>query len=149
MDHQAHGLGLDHAVFTTPNRVTFAFTEQPRPKQYDDSTSVLYPNGVGETLRLTPFEVGPPDGHNPVLVNHEGFFTDVPGFENLAEGFSGKELGSVSLARQGKWFYFGYSIDPERSTPQAKDVLVNVLHWMRGKRGTLTTRFVCTTRQIL
>jgi len=151
MDHQAHGLDLNHPIFTTPNKVTFEFHEQPREKQYlPEATSVLYPHGMGETMRLCDFEVDKPaDDWNPILVNHEGFFTDVPGLENLAEGHSGKCLGSVSLVRQGRWFYWGYSIDPERTTAPAKDTLVNVLHYMRGKRDSVTVPFVCVTRQIL
>lgn len=150
MDHQAHGLDLNHAIFTTPNKVTFEYHELPREKQYlAEATSVLYPRGMGETLRLCDFEIDKPkDDWNPILVNHEGFFTDVPGLENLAEGHSGKCLGSVSLVRQGRWFYWGYSIDPERMTAPAKDTLVNVLHYMRSKRDSVTVPFVCVTRQI-
>jgi hypothetical protein len=151
MDQQAHGLDLNHAIFNTPNKVTFTWHEQPREKQYlADATSVLYPHGMGETMRLCDFEIDKPaDDWNPILVNHEGFFTDVPGLENLAEGHSGKCLGSVSLVRQGRWFYWGYSIDPARMTAPAKDTLVNVLHYMRGKRDSVTVPFVCVTRQIL
>jgi hypothetical protein len=110
---------------------------------------VLYPDGVGETFTLVNFEHdAPKDDWNPTLVNHEGFFTDVPGFENLAEGHSAKCLGSLSLARQGKWFYWGYSTDPERLTDPAKATLVNVLHYMRDQRSARTVEFVNVTRQI-
>lgn len=150
MDHQGHGLALDHAIFNTPNKVVFPGIATPRQKQHEGAKSVLYPNGVGETFSLVAFEEPlPKDEWNPTVVNHEGFFTDVPGFENLAEGHSEKCLGSLSLARQGRWFYWGYSIDPARTTAPAKDTLVNVLHYMRGKRDSLTVPFVCVTRQIL
>jgi hypothetical protein len=149
MDHQGHGLALDHAIFRTPNAVTFPGVETPRMKNHVGQKSVLYPNGVGETFTLVAFEKdAPKDDWNPTLVNHEGFFTDVPGFENLAEGHSAKNLGSLSLARQGKWFYWGYSIDPERTTDPAKDTLVNVLHYMRDKRTARTVEFVNVTRQL-
>jgi hypothetical protein len=149
MDHQGHGLALDHAIFRTPNAVKFPGVETPRQKNHTGARSVLYPNGVGETFTLVAFEKdAPQDDWNPTIVNHEGFFTDVPGFESLAEGHSGKCLGSLSLARQGKWFYWGYSIDPERTTDPAKDTLVNVLHYMRGKRDARTVEFVNVTRQI-
>lgn len=150
MDHQGHGLALDHAIFTTPNRVTFSGVATPRQANHAGATSVLYPQGVGDTFTLVAFEKdAPKDDWNPTLVNHEGFFTDVPGFENLAEGHSAKSLGSLSLARQGKWFYWGYSIDPDRTTEPAKDTLVNVLHYMRGQRGARTVAFANVTRQIL
>ncbi len=149
MDHQAHGLDLNHPIFHTPNEVHFTFTTAPREKQYQNATSVLYPHGMGETFQLVAFERDKPKGSwNPIMVNHEGFFTDVPGLENIAEGHAEKCLGSLSLARQGRWFYWGYSIDPERTTDAAKDTLVNVIHYMHGKRHSLTTRFVCSTRQI-
>lgn len=149
MDHQGHGLALDHAIFKTPNAVKFPVTVTPREKQYAVGKSVLYPNGMGETYGLVQFEHDmPKDEWNPIIVNHEGFFTDVPGFESLAEGHSGKCIGSLSLARQGRWFYWGYSTDPQRLTDPAKDTLVNVLHYMRGKRDSLTVPFVCVTRQI-
>ena len=73
----------------------------------------------------------------------------MPGFENLAEGNSEKMLGSLSLARQGRYFYSGYSIDPEEMTDGAKDTLVNVLHYMRGMKDSETVPFVCKTRKIL
>lgn len=149
MDHQGHGLALDHPVFRTPHEARFDWTEAPRGKHHEGVTSPLYPAGMGETFRLAAFETGKPDGWNPTLVAHEGFFTDVPGFENLAEGHSEKILGSLSLARQGRYFYWGYSIDPERMTPGAADTLCNVLHYMHGQRDSLTVKFVCTTRRIL
>jgi hypothetical protein len=149
MDHQGHGLALDHAIFNTPNKVTFAGVVAPRQKNHEGARSVLYPDGVGETFTLVAFERdAPKDDWNPTIVNHEGFFTDVPGFENLAEGHSAKCLGSLSLARQGKWFYWGYSTDPDRLTDPAKDTLVNVLHYMRTKRHARTVEFVNATRQI-
>lgn len=148
MDHQAHGLDLKHPIFHEPNEVTFEWTEAPREKQYEGLKSVLYPEGMGATFRLTNFEKA--SGYwNPTLVNHAGFFTDVPGFENLAEAHSGKVLGSLSLARQGRYFYWGYSIDPERMTAAAANTLVNVLHYMHRKRASLTVRFVCKPRQTL
>ncbi|MBM4063263.1 MAG: hypothetical protein FJ265_19525 [Planctomycetes bacterium] len=149
MDHQGHGLALDHPIFRTPNAVSFPGVPVPRQKNHVGASSVLYPEGVGETLTLVAFErSAPKDDWNPTLVNHEGFFTDVPGFENLAEGHSAKCLGSLSLARQGRWFYWGYSIDPERLTEPAKATFVNVLHYMRGKRHARTVAFTNVTRQI-
>src|SRR6185436_2271060 len=118
MDHQGHGLALNHPIFNTPNPVAFPHKDVAREKQYAAAArSVLYPDGPPETMQFVDFEIDKPaDDWNPILVNHEGFFTDVPGLENLAEGHSGKCLGSVSLVRQGRWFYWGYSIDPERTT---------------------------------
>ena len=149
MDHQAHGLDLNHQIFQKPNRVTFDWVEQERPKHYEGETSPLWPKGVPETYRLAQFERNKPDGSNPTIVCHEGFFTDVPGFESLAEGNSAKMLGSLSLARQGRYFYWGYSVDPAEMTDGAQGTLINVLHYMRGRRGEVTTPFVCKTRKIL
>ncbi|MEZ6194166.1 MAG: hypothetical protein R3F20_00325 [Planctomycetota bacterium] len=149
MDHLGHGLALDHAIFRRPFPATFEWTELPRQKEHEGFTSPLHPRGVGETLRLAAFETGKPEVPNPTLVAHEGFFTDVPGFENLAEGHSAKVLGSLSLARQGRYFYWGYAIDPARMTAGAKDTLCNVLHYMIGFRGEETVPFVCKTRESL
>jgi hypothetical protein len=149
MDHQGHGLALDHTIFRSPNAVVFPGVATPRQKNHAGAKSVLYPDGVGETFPLVQFEKdAPKDDWNPTLVNHEGFFTDVPGLESLAEGHSAKTLGSLSLARQGKWFYWGYSTDPERLTEPAAATLVNVLHYMRDQRGARTVEFVNVTRQI-
>jgi hypothetical protein len=149
MDHQGHGLALDHAIFRTPHAVDFPRVKAPPQKNHAGARSVLYPNGVGDTFELVAFErEAPKDDWNPTLVNHEGFFTDIPGFENLAEGHSAKNLGSLSLARQGKWFYWGYSIDPAVTTAPAQTTLCNVLHYMRGKGSACTVEFVCVTRQI-
>ena len=149
MDHQAHGLDLDHPIFREPTHPKFKWTTAPREKQYEDRKSVLYPEGMADTCRFTDFEEDKPDGWNPILVSHEGFFTDIPGFENLAEGHSGKMLGSLSLARQGRYFYWGFSIDPQRMTAWAEDTFVNVIHYMYRKRHSLTVEYVCKTRRIL
>ncbi|MCA8971905.1 MAG: hypothetical protein KDC95_19115 [Planctomycetes bacterium] len=147
MDHQAHGLDLSHPVYTHPRRAQFQLHETESPPHYAGHTSPLYPNGAGETYRLTKFENEKPSTPNPTLVSHEGFFTDIPGFENLAEGHSAKALGSLSLARQGRWFYWGYSIDPERMTQPAKDTFVNVLYWMNLQRDSETVTYVTDTRK--
>lgn len=149
MNHQGHGLALAHTIFNAPNAVTFATTEATPHKGHAGLTSPLYPEGMGETYDVVDFEVSPPDEPNPTLVSHEGFFTDVPGFENLAEGVSAKMLGSLALARQGSYFYWGYSVDPERLTAPAEDVLENVIRYMRTKRGAATVPFVCKTRRTL
>jgi hypothetical protein len=149
MNHQGHGVALEHTIFRTPNKVEFPTQSAPRGKNHTGYTSPLYPDGMGETYQLVDFEVGAPDGWNPTLVSHEGFFTDVPGFENLAEGESAKMLGSLSLARQGRYFYWGYSIDPERLTDPAEDTFENVVRYMATKRDAQTTPFVCDTRRSL
>lgn len=149
MNHQGHGLALEHVIFNQPNKAKFPTTTAKRGRHHEGYTSTLYPNGMDETYERVDFEVGPPDGWNPTLVSHEGFFTDVPGFENFAEGESSKMLGSLSLARQGRYFYWGYSIDPDRLTEPAEQTLVNVIHYMAGKRACKTTPFVCTTRRSL
>ena len=151
MDHRGHGLALDHTVFQRPNAVTFPATRTPRAPQYEHGdTSPLYPEGMGETYELVDFEVNAPtDSWNPTIVSHEGYFTDVPGFENLAEGNSAKMLGSLSLARQARWFYWGYSIDPQRLTAPAQDTLENVVRYTARFRGARTVPFRCTTRRSL
>ena len=149
MDHLGHGLALHHPIFQTPNQVTFEWVDMPRSKDPGVDSSPLWPHGTPDTFPHAKFEIDKPDGWNPIIVSHEGFFTDVPGFENLAEGHAEKMLGSLSLARQGRWFYWGSSIDPARMTDGAKDTLVNVLHYMRTKRDDETVPFVCVTRRIL
>lgn len=149
MDHRAHGLDLEHPIFNTPSKVSFEWAEDNKAaKHYAGATSVRYPKGVGDTFKTTPFEK-PGAYNNATLVNHEGFFTDVPGLENIAEGCSGKELGSLAIARQGKHFYWGYSIDPDILTDPAKLTLVNALHYLHSKLGSRTVSFVATPRRIL
>ena len=148
MNHQGHGLALEHPVFTTPNAVAFEVSEtRDRGRNQEGYTSPLYPDGMGATYDVVDFEVSKPETPNPTLVSHEGFFTDVPGFENLAEGQSAKMLGSLSLARQGRYFYWGYSVDPERLTDPAEDALENVVRYMAPRRGERTTPYVCETRK--
>ena len=149
MNHQGHGLALEHDIYRTPNPVAFATTPAPRGVNHAGYTSPLYPNGMGDTYGLVDFEETPPDGWNPTIVSHEGFFTDVPGFENLAEGQSAKMLGSLSLARQGRYFYWGYSIDPDRLTAPAEGTLENVIRYMAPRRGEETVPYVCKTRRSL
>ncbi len=149
MDHLGHGLALEHDIFTRPLKATFEWVDEKRPPYYENLTSPLYPEGVGETYRLAAFEKSKPAGWNPTIVSHEGFFTDIPGFENLAEGHSEKMLGSLSLARQGRYFYWGYTTDPDLLTEGGRATLVNVVHYMAGKRDSLTVPFVCKTRKSL
>ena len=152
MDHLGHGLALDHPIFNDSARDLASRLDRAEATQDStkDLTSPLYPEGRprhGTASRL--FEKDKPKGWNPTIVSHEGFFTDIPGFENLAEGNSEKMLGSLALARQGTYFYWGYSIDPEHLTDGAQKTLLNVLHYMRGKRGSRTVPFVTKTRRIL
>lgn len=149
MNHQGHGLALDHPIFRTPNPVSFPTTTATRGRHHTGYTSPLYPEGMGETYELVDFEISEPAGPNPTIVSHEGFFTDVPGFESLCEGESAKMLGSLSLCRQGRYFYWGYSIDPDRLTDPAEDTLVNVIHYMAPRRGESTTPYVCKPRRSL
>ncbi|MDC3307327.1 hypothetical protein OAV47_00670 [bacterium] len=150
MNHQGHGVALDHAIFNTPNAVSFPVSEtKERGPSQEGHTSPLYPDGMPATYGVVDFEVDQPDGWNPTLVSHEGFFTDVPGFESLVEGQSSKMLGSLALARQGSYFYWGYSIDPQRLTDPAEDTLENVVRYMATKRGERTTPYVCKTRRSL
>lgn len=149
MNHQGHGLALNHPIFRRPNPVRFPTTTAARAAHHAGYTSPLYPDGMGETYELVDFEVSPPARPNPTLVSHEGFFTDVPGFENLAEGESSKMLGSLALARQGRYFYWGYSLDPERLTEPAEQTLENVVRYMAPRRGEETTPYVCKTRRSL
>ncbi len=151
MNHQGHGLAEDHDVFNYPYAATFEKTKTKRDKQYENLTSTLYPDGMGETYDVVHFEkVEPEDGRwNPTIVNSEGFFTDIPGFESIAEGCSAKKLGSLSLARQGTYFYWGYSIDPELLTEGAKRSLINSIYYIHSKRGSLTVDYVCDTRESL
>ena len=149
MDHLGHGLALDHPIFNSPHATSFDHVQKARPKQYEGLKSPLHPKGVPETYRLVLFEKDKPDGWNPTIVSHEGYFTDIPGFENLAEGNSSKMLGSLSLARQGRYFYWGYSADPARLTAGARMTLLNVIHYMHWNRNSLTVPFVCRTRKIL
>lgn len=143
-----HGLALSHPIFVHPNRADFEWSEEARPAHYVGHSSPLYPDGAPDPYRLAKFEHDRPSVANPTLVSHEGFFTDIPGLENLAEGRSAKALGSLSLARQGRWFYWGYSIDPTRMTDAAKDTLVNVLYYMSLQRDSQTVDFVTKTRAI-
>jgi len=147
MDHLGHGLALQHPVFNHPRKPEFEWIEQKRLAQYEGHTSPLHPKGVADTYKLAKFENNKPKGWNPTLVSHEGFFTDIPGFENLAEGNSAKALGSLSLSCQGRHFYWGYSADPALMTPGAKDTLVNVIYYMHTKRDSQTVPFVCITRK--
>lgn len=151
MNHQGHGLAYDHPVFNYPYAVSFKKVKTEREKQYENLTSPLYPEGMGETYDVVNFEkVKPADGRwNPTLVSSEGFFRDIPGLESIAEGCSGKRLGSLSLARQGNYFYWGYSIDPELLTDGAKRAFINALYYMHSKRGSLTVKYVCKTRETL
>lgn len=142
-------MDLDHAIYQTPNTARFEYETAERRRNHEGYTSPLYPGGMGETYELAAFEVSKPAGSNPTLVSHEGFFTDVPGFESLCEGESAKMLGSLSLARQGRYFYWGYSTDPERLTDAGEDTLENVLRYMAPRRGEETTPFVCKTRKSL
>ena len=141
MDHQGHGLALQHKVFNEPYETEWTKHETKRDANYEYGTSVRYPDGMPEKYDLYDFEVDKPKGWNVTLVNHEGFFTDVPGFENIAEGHSAKALGSLSLARQGPYFYWGFIFDPGRMTDGAKNTFLNVLYYMNEKRGEKTVEF--------
>jgi hypothetical protein len=149
MWHQGHGMALDHPIFNKPHKVAFEWTEAKRGRHHTGYTSPLYPKGMGETHQLARIEIDKPKEPNPTLVSHEGFFTDVPGFENLAEGDSTKMLGSLALARQGRYLYWAWTLDPKRLTAAGKDTFANAVHYIHSHRDSLTVEFVCKTRRNL
>ena len=69
MDHQGHGMDLNHAIFQTPNKVAFEYVEQPRPKHYEGAKSPLWPKGVPATYKLAQFEHKKPPVPNPTWPN--------------------------------------------------------------------------------
>lgn len=149
MSHLGHGLALEHPIYRTPIAASFTWEERACRKGWVGHVSPRYPKGPPETIRYARFEKKEPEVANPTLVSHEGFFTDVPGFENLCEADTSKTLGSLSLARQGRYFYWGYSLDPAELTEGGRAVLVNVLHYMKGTRDAVMIPYVCETRRSL
>lgn len=141
-------MDLSHPIFNVPNKVAFEYEDEKQPPEYKDGTSILYPKGMGPVCKTAKFEKNFVYW-NPIIVNHEGYFTDIPGLESISEGRAEKCIGSLSLARQGRYFYWGYSIDPGRMTEPAKLTFLNTLHYMHEKRGSLTLTNICTPRREL
>ncbi|MHC4606707.1 MAG: hypothetical protein ACYTAF_07190 [Planctomycetota bacterium] len=80
------------------------------------------------------------------LVNDNGTFDDVPGLESICEGISVKALGSLAIARQGRFLYWGFTSDPSGMTDFGKKVFLNAVRYLYSKRCTLTTEYVCKPR---
>jgi hypothetical protein len=145
-------MSLDHPIFRTPEKAEFAFEEFPTPEEKLGQTSFHYPETVGKTLRVTPMQTHRPGKsimYGTVLVNDNGTFADVPGLEQISEGICSKELGSLAIARQGRYLFWGFTSDPSAMTEPARAAFRNAVHYLYACRNSRTTPYVCKPRGTL
>ena len=84
--------------------------------------------------------------YGTVLVNDNGTFGDVPGLESISEGICAKPLGSLAIARQGRYLFWGFTSDPSAMTEAGRRIFLNGVRYLYAQRGSLTTPYFCKPR---
>ena len=84
--------------------------------------------------------------YGTVLVNDNGTFADVRGLENISEGVCAKNLGSLAIARQGRYLFWGFTSDPSAMTEAGRKIFLNAVRHLYACRKDLTTPYLCKPR---
>ena len=111
-------------------------------EDYLGKTSAYDPEPVGKTLsvlRIQTREPGKQRMCGTTLVNDNGTFADVPGLEVIAEGVAPKKLGSLAIARQGRFLYWGFTSDPSGMTEAGRTAFRNAVRHLHARRASRTT----------
>ncbi len=135
LDAHAHGVRIQHDLFQTPNQVQLTFTDQPTPESY-----ARYPEGrdLGETMPMWRVQTEGYTTHEGQLigvVSRDSGFLDSPDTEWISGGVNSKGPNAVAIGRHGNFLHWGFAASPTFMTPEAKDVFVNALHYIKGFDG--------------
>jgi len=137
--------GVPHA-----DEVRLTFTERRARSSTWNATSTRYPQGMGATFQARGLRTRQsPTARNPIMRQPRRVFTDVPGLESIAEGHAEKSLGTCRWRGRAAGSTGATRSNPSAPHRRRQDTLINVLHYMRGKRDSVSVAFVCVTRQIL
>lgn len=135
LEAHAHDLALSHPIFNTPYKVTPTLVERPTPQSYR-----LYFSGraLGSTIpmwRVQKRSSSEDKGFPAGLVSSGPGFAEANDAEVISGGECSKGRNSVSIARQGNFFMWGFSGDAEDMTDEAQRVFVNAIHYIARFNG--------------
>lgn len=136
LEAHAHDMKLSHPVFNTPFVVTPTLVERPTPESYRRR----FYSGRALTDTMLMWRVqnqSPSDGKGfPAgLVSSGPGFVDATDSEVISGGECSKARESVSIARHGNFFMWGFSGDPQYMTGEAQLVFVNAIHYIARFQG--------------
>ncbi|QDU85370.1 hypothetical protein Pla163_24980 [Planctomycetes bacterium Pla163] len=140
LDHSAHGLRANHAIFQGPLPVQITYDETPTPEGYRS-----WPGGaeLGPTMQTWRVQTrGFSDGRDEngervepgIVATPEGFL-DSPDAEIVSGGLNMKGPRSVAIGRHGNLTLWGFHARPDRLTPDARNAFVNTVVWTAGFDG--------------
>jgi hypothetical protein len=121
-------LAPDHELFNTPFKVNLTFEDRETPKQYR-----AYAEGasLGERIKVWKVQNRSFPKIDPGLVSDPYNFDSVPDAENIASGINSRGPRSVAIGRHGNFLLWGFSAGPSDMTPEAQQVFVNAICYIR------------------
>lgn len=144
----AHGLDLKHEAVKD---LKIDWKEVTSPKDYVGKKCRNHPEPVGVKMKAVAIHSKPSkQGDYPgVVVINFGDFDDVPGLEIISDGVSTTTLGSIAIGRQGRFMLWGFTADPDGFTETGKQLFINCVRYLYGKREGKTVFFNSHTRHYL
>lgn len=118
-----------HEIFHKPNEVKLTFEDAPTPSNYQ---GYIESKDLGPTLKVWPVQTAKAgrDCDFGVVSDPYGF-EDSPDAEIIASGLNSKGPRSVAIGRHGPFLMWGFSGGPGQMTPEARQVFVNAVAYIR------------------
>jgi hypothetical protein len=136
LEAHAHDMNLSHPIFNTPYKVTPTLVKRATPQTY---RKYFYSGrALGDTMLMWRVQKQSPSdgkGFPAGLVSSGPGFVDAKDAEVISGGECSKGRESVSIARHGNFFMWGFSGDPEYMTDEAQIVFVNAIHYIARFQG--------------
>src|SRR5688572_10947681 len=129
--NEAHGMRLDHPIFTTPLRANLETRAIAMPEGYRSWEANL-PATI-DAWKVQDGKLGETVDYG--LVSSPYGFEDTPDAEWISGGVNSKGPKSMALGRHGNWFLWGFAGDPRQMTESARQVFLNTLVWMKQFDG--------------
>lgn len=140
LDHFAHGLRENHAVFQGPLPIELTYEERPTPEHY-----ATWPGGdeLGANMPMVRIQTrGFSDGRDedgtrmePGIVSTPEGFGDSPDTEIISGGLNMKGPRSVAIGRQGNLVLWGFYASPQHLTETGQHLFVNTVAWASAFDG--------------
>jgi hypothetical protein len=121
-----------HDIFHKPLKVKLEWEERPMPANYRH-----WPGGeqLGKTIKVWKVQTKKFPEIDPGLVSDPYGFDDSPDAEVISSGLNSKAPNSVTLARHGNFFLWGFSAQPSDMTPEARKCFVNSICYIKQFDG--------------
>jgi hypothetical protein len=121
-----------HEVFREPFPVDLRFEDHRVPDNYRH-----WPGGekLGPTIKVWKVQTKKFPEIDPGLVSDPYGFDDSPDAEVISSGLNSKGPDSVTLARHGNFFLWGFAASPADMTAGGRSCFLNAVHYIRKFDG--------------